>query len=197
MEKICAAHAMSWSIELEKGLRSKIPGNSVESIQQFGPRLKQWSEEPQLTMPVCNLFGLVPGEDRLFADATLLRLADAFVAGDKVTRTSVIRVFLSTHRHCKRKDGQAHGIFSNMNMKSKLELLRRVKVMLSAECVESRALTLVLFGCWADITKDVAEIRYAILSTLTSCHVLEVRLKHHCLQPDASLRFLMTLDLFS
>ena len=48
--------------------------------------------------------------------------------------------------------------------------------LLNAKCIESRALTLILFGCWADITKDIAEIRHAILSALVSCHVLEVRL---------------------
>ena len=142
----------------------------------MGQRLKQWSTEPQLTMPVYSMLGLVPGEDRLFADAILLRLADAFVTGDNVTKIAIINVFLSTVRQCKTKHARAHGIFSNMSMEIRLELLRRVKALLNAKCIESRALTLILFGCWADITKDIAEIRHAILSALVSCHVLEVRL---------------------
>ncbi|XP_048495276.1 uncharacterized protein LOC104908123 isoform X2 [Beta vulgaris subsp. vulgaris] len=175
MEKIPAACAMGWSIELEKGLRSRKPGHSIEAINLIGPRLKQWSREPQTTMAVYNMYALVPGEDRLFADTILLRLADAFVSGNRETKISVMRVFLSILRQCKRNDRQAHGIFTNMSLENRLELLRRVKVVLTAESVESRALTLVLLGCWADIATDVAEIRHAILSTLLSCHVLEVK----------------------
>lgn len=142
----------------------------------MGPKIKQWSIEPQLTIPVYSMLGLVPGEDRLFADAILLRLADAFVTGDDVTKIAVINVFLSSVRQCKTKHAREHGIFSDMSMEIRLELLRRVKALLNAECIESRALAFILFGCWADIAKDIAEIRHAILSTLVSSHVLEVRL---------------------
>ncbi|XP_021732574.1 uncharacterized protein LOC110699362 [Chenopodium quinoa] len=175
MEKISATFAMGWSIELEKGLRSRKPGNPIESINLIGPRLKQWCMEPQPTLAMYNMFSLVPGEDRLFADAILLRLADTFVSGDRDMKISVIRVFLSILRHCKRKDGQALGFFSNMDEDNKMEYLRRVKVVLTAESVESRALALILLGCCAELAKDVAEIRHAILSALYSCHILEVK----------------------
>ncbi|KNA11327.1 hypothetical protein SOVF_136250 isoform B [Spinacia oleracea] len=175
MEKISAAWAMGWSIELEKGLRSRKPGYSIESINLIGPRLKQWSKEPQPTLAVYNMYGLAPGEDRVFADAILLRLADAFVSGDKDTKISVIRVLLSIPRHYKTKDSQPHGIFSNLSEENKMEFLRRFKAVLSAENVESRALSLILLGCCAELAYDVVEIRHTILSDLFSCHVLEVR----------------------
>ncbi|KAF9611110.1 hypothetical protein IFM89_027003 [Coptis chinensis] len=37
-------------------------------------------------MRISNIYGLVLGEDRLFANVVLLRLADAFKSGDKHTR---------------------------------------------------------------------------------------------------------------
>ncbi|KAF2302761.1 hypothetical protein GH714_006212 [Hevea brasiliensis] len=99
MERISAACAMEWSIELEKALRSKKPGQAVKAIQQIGSRLQQWNREPKPTMAVYNMFGLVLGEDRLFANTIILRLADAFRLGDKDTRLSVVRVFLSVFRN--------------------------------------------------------------------------------------------------
>ncbi|XP_057540914.1 uncharacterized protein LOC130818741 isoform X2 [Amaranthus tricolor] len=174
MEKISAACAMSWSIELEIGLRSRKPGKAIGSINMIGRRLKQWNREPLPTMAAYNMYGLVLGEDRLFADAILLRLVDAFVSGDKDIKISVIRVFL-TLRHSKTQDRETRGIFSDMSEENKLELLRRVKVVLSSDIVEFRALALILLGCCAEIAKDVAEIRYAILSSLSSSYVLEAK----------------------
>ena len=56
------------------------------------------------------------------------------------------------------------------------ELLRRVKDVFEAGDIESRAMALVLFGCWADFAKDSAEIRYLVLSSMVSSYVSEVRL---------------------
>ncbi|KAL2896973.1 Integrator complex subunit 7 [Bienertia sinuspersici] len=176
MEKISAACAMGWNIELEKGLRSNKPGHPLESINLIGPRLKQWSRDLQLTRAAYDMYGLVPGEDRLFADAILLRLADAFVSGDKDVKISVLRVLLSIHKHCKSKDRRANGMFSNMSKENRLEFLRRVKVVLTTDNVESRALVFYLFGCCAEIVNDIPEVRLAILSTLLSTHALEVRI---------------------
>ncbi|XP_065849800.1 uncharacterized protein [Euphorbia lathyris] len=99
MEKISAACAMEWSMELEKALRSKKPGQAVKAIQQIGERLQLLSREPKPTMAVYNMFGLVAGEDRLFANAILLRLADAFRLGDNDTRRCIVRVFLSEFKN--------------------------------------------------------------------------------------------------
>ncbi|KAK9100187.1 hypothetical protein Scep_023617 [Stephania cephalantha] len=54
-------------------------------------------------------------------------------------------------------------------------MLRRVKTVFDVGDVESRALALRLLGCWAHIAKDNADIRYMILSSFGSCHVLEVK----------------------
>ncbi|KAA8537246.1 hypothetical protein F0562_027067 [Nyssa sinensis] len=175
MERTSAACAMEWSIELDKGLRSKRPGQSVEAIIQIGPRLQQWNREPVLTITEYNLFGLVPGEERLFANAILLRLADAFSTGDKHTKLCVVKVFLSELRHRKKRTKHTYGILSKGSLESQLELLRKVKIVFDTGNFESRSLALVLFGCWADFAKDCAEIRYLILSSLVSSHVLEVK----------------------
>lgn len=152
-------------------------GLSIETILQTGPRLERWSREPEPTMAVYNMFGLVPGEDRLFANTILLRLADAFRLGDKHTKFAVVRIFLSEYRHrVKKKKSKGHkGILSKVRVQNQLELLTRVKVVFDTGDVESRALALALFGCWADFAKDSAQIRYLILSSLVSSHVLEVR----------------------
>jgi integrator complex subunit 7 len=153
-------------------------GQPVEAILQIGPRLEHWSREPEPSMVVNDMFGLVPGEDRLFANTILLRLADAFRIGDKDTKLAVVKIFLSEYRHRnKRKKSNGNkGILSKARVHNHLELLTRVKVVFDTGDVESKALALALFGCWADFAKDSAQIRYLILSSLVSSHVLEVRL---------------------
>lgn len=128
-------------------------------------------------MAVYNMFGLIPGEDRLFANTILLRLADAFRLGDKETRLSVVRVFLLQlkNRGKMLKTKQYKGILSKDRVHNHLELLKRVKIVFDTGDVESRAMSLVLFGCWADFAKDSAHIRYIILSSMVSSDVLEVR----------------------
>lgn len=179
MEKISAACAMDWSIDLEKSLRSKIPGRPVEAILQAGQRLEQWSSEPEPTMSVYSMYGLVPGEERLFANAILLRLADAFQSGDREIMRAVVRVFRRLRR-CgrKRRRGSADavvGILSKGRVNNPTELLTRVKFVFDGGDVESRAMALVIFGCCADFAKDSAHVRYLVLSSLVSSEVLEVQ----------------------
>ncbi|KAF8013294.1 hypothetical protein BT93_I1210 [Corymbia citriodora subsp. variegata] len=173
MEKISAACAMDWSIDLEKSLRSKIPGRPVEAILQAGQRLEQWSSEPETTASVCSMYGLVPGEERLFANAILLRLADAFVSGDREIKHAVVRVFRRL-RGCGRKRS-GEGILSKGRVSNPTEVLTRVKVVFDGGDVESRAMALVIFGCCADFAKDSAHVRYLVLSSLVSSEVLEVQ----------------------
>ncbi|GAB4858024.1 hypothetical protein Ancab_015927 [Ancistrocladus abbreviatus] len=175
MEKVAAACLMDWSIELEKGLRSRKPGQPIESVMKAGCRLKKWSNGPKLSMVICNMFGLDPGEDRLFVDGMLLRLASAFASGDKDMRICIVKVFKSELRPRDFRSRQKNGIFSTMCVENQKELLRRVIVVLHSGDVESRALTLALFGCLADIVKDIPEIRFAIFSSLISSHVFEVK----------------------
>ncbi|XP_054803674.1 uncharacterized protein LOC129306901 isoform X2 [Prosopis cineraria] len=176
MERTCAASAMKWSIQLEKGLRSKKIGGSIEAILRFGPQLQQWSREPESNIAANSMFDLVAGEDRLFANAILLRLADVFASGDKETRLAIVRVFLSELKHRgKMKRKQYKGLLSKARVPNHLELLRRVKSVFESGTEESKALALVLFGCWADFSQDNAHIRYLILSSLVSPHALLVK----------------------
>ncbi|KAL9322668.1 hypothetical protein ACSQ67_010721 [Phaseolus vulgaris] len=171
MEPTCAARAMEWSIQLEMGLRSAKPGALVKAILEMEPRLWQWSIEPESGVASCAMLGLVPGEDRIFANAILSCLADAFRGGDIETRLSVVRVFLSEWKHRnKEKTKQCKGLLSEARVANHLELLNRVKSVFDSGDLESKALALVLFGCWADFLKDNAQIRYLIFSSLVSAH---------------------------
>ncbi|GLT98859.1 hypothetical protein SLE2022_163350 [Rubroshorea leprosula] len=177
MEKISAACAMEWSIQLEKALRSKNRARAIEAILETVSRLKRWSQEPEAKQAVCSMFSLVPGEDRLFANTILLRLADAFRVGDREIRKSIVIVFLSNHRQRRRNELKKgiKGILSKGRVQNHVELLSRVKAVFETGDVESRALALILFGCWADFAKDSAEIRYLVLSSMVSSSVPEVK----------------------
>lgn len=151
-------------------------GRCIEAIYQIGQRLEQWSGEPESTMVVYNMFGLVPGEDRLFANTIFLRLVDSFQLGNERTRVTIVRIFLSLLKHCrnKKKNKQMNGVLSKSRVQNHIELLKRVKSVFDSGDAESRALALVLFGCWADFAKDSAQTRYLVLSSLVSSNVLEV-----------------------
>ncbi|XP_057441641.1 uncharacterized protein LOC130733462 isoform X2 [Lotus japonicus] len=175
MEPTCAACAMEWSIQLEKGLRSSKPGVPVKAILKLGPHLQLWSREFESGIDSNAIFGLVPGEDRLFANAILLRLADAFRGGDKEIRFSIVRVFLFERKHRDNgKHKQCKGLLSKAIVANHLEMLKRVKSVFQNGDSESKALALVLFGCWADFANDNVQIRYLILSSLVSTHDCEV-----------------------
>ncbi|KAL8241999.1 hypothetical protein R6Q59_012301 [Mikania micrantha] len=177
MERTPAACAMEWGIQLDKGLRSNNPAKRKEAIQEVGARLEWWSKVPELSMAEYDMFGLVPGEDKLFANAIFLRLADTFVSGDKHTKLCVVKIFMSElkHRKTKSSDRKNTDFFSKYKVPNHLELLKRIKLCFNSGDEEVRAMSLVLFGCWSDFAKDNAEIRYLILSCIVSCHVLEVK----------------------
>ncbi|CAN1225587.1 Integrator complex subunit 7, partial [Linum grandiflorum] len=174
MEKISAASAMEWSIELDKSLRSKKPGQAVKAVQLTGQRLQQWDQEPEPTTAAYKIFGLVPGEERLFLNSILLKLADAFRLGDKDLKVSVVRVFLTLFKK-RRKTQRYKGILFKANICNPLELVKKVKDLYDTGDLELRVLALVLFGCWADFAKDNAHVRYLILSSCVSSDVLEVK----------------------
>nr|XP_027125674.1 uncharacterized protein LOC113742147 isoform X1 [Coffea arabica]XP_027125675.1 uncharacterized protein LOC113742147 isoform X1 [Coffea arabica]XP_027125676.1 uncharacterized protein LOC113742147 isoform X1 [Coffea arabica]XP_027125677.1 uncharacterized protein LOC113742147 isoform X1 [Coffea arabica]XP_027125678.1 uncharacterized protein LOC113742147 isoform X1 [Coffea arabica]XP_027125679.1 uncharacterized protein LOC113742147 isoform X1 [Coffea arabica]XP_027125680.1 uncharacterized prot len=177
MEKIPAASAMEWSIDLEKGLRSKSPGKCIEAILEIGSRLEWWNRESRISVAEYKIFHLIPGEDKLFANAILLRLADAFRVGDKRIKTCIVKVFREELKSRRRRSGRKveDGILSKKKLENYLEILRRVKVVFDEGDVEERALALYLFGCWADFAKDSADVRYVILSSVVSDDVLEVK----------------------
>ncbi|XP_047308755.1 uncharacterized protein LOC124912233 isoform X1 [Impatiens glandulifera] len=176
MEKTSAARAIEWNIDLEKSLRSNKPGQDLEAINQMGPRLEQWCREPEVNMSESNMFGLIHGEEKLFANAILLRLADAFTSENKQIQASVVKLFLYLWKNCKKKGyNQLDRVMSKLSLMNRVELLRRVKVVFDGGDTESRALALTFFGCCACIAKERAEIRYLILSSLMSSDVLEVK----------------------
>ncbi|KAL0372869.1 UNVERIFIED_CONTAM: hypothetical protein Scaly_0968500 [Sesamum calycinum] len=172
MEKSPAACAMDWSIQLEKSLRSQKPGKSIEALEEIGRRLEWWNSESELRFAEYCMFRLIPGEDKLFLNAIFLRLADAFRLGNKQIKNGVVKLFL---RMKKRKKRNGEGILSKGKLENYLELLIRVKEVFDKGDAEERALALLLFGCWAYFSKDCADIRYIILSSLVSGDVLEVK----------------------
>ncbi|KAL6279495.1 hypothetical protein ACE6H2_016376 [Prunus campanulata] len=174
MERNSAACVMEWSIELEKSLRSKKPGRSLEGISEISPRLQQLSEEPDPSPAVYHLFDLIPGEDNLFSNAIILRLANAFEFGDKHTRVCIVKAFLFEYRK-RNKRKEYKGVLCETRVHMWAELLRRVKVVFDNEDVEDRASALGLFGCWAHFGKQSASMRYLVLSSMVSSHVLEVQ----------------------
>ncbi|WOH13162.1 hypothetical protein DCAR_0832671 [Daucus carota subsp. sativus] len=173
MERIPAACAMEWSIELEKSLRSTTD-KSLKTIKQLESKLNWWNSEPRLTAAEYNFFNLLPGEDNLYANAILFRLIDAFSRRDKHFKLCIAKVFMSEFKH-RKKRGSADGVLSRNRFVNYLELFRRVKLVFEIGDVEVRSLCLSLFGCWANFAHDNAEIRYIILSSLVSGDVLEVK----------------------
>ncbi|KAH6790642.1 hypothetical protein C2S51_005648 [Perilla frutescens var. frutescens] len=172
MERTPAACAMDWTIQLQKDLRSQKPGKSIEALDEIGRRLEWWNREPKLTFAEYRMFGLIPGEDKLFLNSIFLRLADAFRSGNKQSKKCVVRIFLRMKRREKR-DGR--GVLTKENLENYLELLTRVKEVFDKGDAEERALSLLLLGCWAYLAKDCPDIRYIVLSSLVAGDVLEVK----------------------
>lgn len=177
MEKVPVASAMEWSIQLEKGLRSKNPGKSVEEILKFGQRLKLLNKNPKVGMVEHQVFDLIPGEDKLFINTICLRLADAFRSGSKEIKSCVVKVFLEVFKSRRKRDSCSKSAGGSIldKLDNKLELLKRVKIVFDNGDVEDRALALVLFGCCASFAKDSADIRYGVFSGLRSNHIHEVK----------------------
>ncbi|GAB2254825.1 hypothetical protein Droror1_Dr00008603 [Drosera rotundifolia] len=106
---------------------------------------------------MCNMFDMVPGEERLFADGILLRLATTFVSGDRDTRICVVKAFYSAFRRCGKKGRGEYLILTMMSSDNKRELLRRVRAVFYDGNVESRALCLICFGCLSVIAKKCSQ----------------------------------------
>ncbi|KAM5553400.1 hypothetical protein ABKV19_025555 [Rosa sericea] len=174
MERNSAACVMEWSIELEKALRSTKPGRKLEAILEIGPKLVRLSREPECSPVIYHMFDLIPGEDKLFSNAIVLRLANAFETGDKHTRLCILKAFLYEYRK-RNKRKEYRGVLSKTEANVQIEFLGRVKVVFDSGDVEDRALALGLFGCWAHFAKDSPSIRYLVLSSMVSPHTLEVK----------------------
>ncbi|KAL0921275.1 hypothetical protein M5K25_008333 [Dendrobium thyrsiflorum] len=175
MEKISAACAMEWSIELEKGLRSKKPGHRIEAIKRIGHKLQQWSMEPSITLAISDVYNMVPGEDILFANTIILRLADAFCNGDMEVRRCILKVFLVELQHITKKGKNYDGILARKRMPNYLELLKRLLTVYDSGDLEAKCLTLRMFGCWAGLATDSSHICFLIHKSMQSNHDLEVK----------------------
>lgn len=148
----------------------------IRAIEQMGPILQKWSTEPNITRAIADMYDLEPGEDRLFANTILLRLADAFMRGDNYTRRCIVKVFLFELTRISKEGKRYNGILAKRRVPNSIELLKRVKVVYDTGDTEAKALALRLFGCWADFAKDSAHIRYIILLSLQSSNISEVKL---------------------
>ncbi|KAI4375742.1 hypothetical protein MLD38_013573 [Melastoma candidum] len=146
MEKISAACAMDWSIALEKSLRSKIPGKPIEGILLIGQNLERWCFEPESQMTACNID----------------------------VKMAIVRVFRRLRRK-RMKMRNKVWMLSKQRVSNAPELLKRVKVVFDTGNAELRSMALVMFGCWADFSKDSAHVRYLILSSMVSSEELEVK----------------------
>ena len=153
---------------------------AVEAILETGGKLEQWSKEPESAIAVYNLFGLVPEEDKLFSNTILLRLVDAFCVGDKLIKLAVVRVFMSMFKLSRGKNvnESASWFLSKGRVHNHLELLTRVKNVYDKGDTESKALALILFGCWRDFASEFAPVRYLVFSSMVSPHDLEVSIVH-------------------
>ncbi|KAL6850192.1 hypothetical protein ACP4OV_020819 [Aristida adscensionis] len=166
MEKIPAASAMDWTIDLDRGLRSRHHATRTRALEAAGPRLRHLCASPAAPAPVASAFGALPGEARLFAETMLLRLASEFMAGDAALRARVVRTLLTA---------RARGGLAGVRVAEPDQLLRRVKAVYDAGSVRDRALALRVFGCLADIAKDSVHVRSLILSSLGAPSAVEVK----------------------
>ncbi|PQQ17477.1 uncharacterized protein Pyn_12435 [Prunus yedoensis var. nudiflora] len=73
------------------------------ALQEISPRLQQLSKGPDPSTAIYHLFDLVLGEDKLFSNAIILRLANAFEFGDKHTRVCIVKAFLFEYRKRNKK----------------------------------------------------------------------------------------------
>lgn len=146
-------------------------GKSIEALEEIGKRFERWNNESKLTVSDYRVFGLIPGEDKLFLNAIFLHLVDAFRLGNKEIKNGVVKIFLRMRRR-KNRDGE--GILSKGKLDNHVEFLSKVKEVFDTGNVEERALCLRLFGCWACFSKDCVDIRYILLSSLVSDDVREV-----------------------
>ncbi|RLN24085.1 uncharacterized protein C2845_PM07G03860 [Panicum miliaceum] len=158
---------MDWSIDLDRGLRSRHHATRVHALDAAGPRLRQLCACPTAPAPVASAFGVLPGEARVFAETMLLRLATEFRNADGAMRARIVRVLLSATG--------GRGALAGARIAEPDQLLRRVKAVYDAGTARDRALALREFGCLAEVAKDSVHVRSLILSSLGASSALEVK----------------------
>ncbi|BBN06107.1 integrator complex subunit 7 [Marchantia polymorpha subsp. ruderalis] len=92
--EIAAGKALQWNVDFDRGLRSVKPGAQCEAVMKLGPQLVRWSQNCMVTASSANIFKLEAGQDRVFANAILLRLADTFRTGTNFMRVCILKVLM-------------------------------------------------------------------------------------------------------
>ncbi|KAF8762139.1 hypothetical protein HU200_009683 [Digitaria exilis] len=170
MERIPAASAMDWSIDLDRGLRSRHHATRVGALDAAAPRLRQLCAcaASPAPAPVASAYGVLPGEARVFAETMLLRLATEFrTAADGAMRARVVRTLLAA--------AGGRGVLVGARVAEPEQLLRRVKVVYDTGSARDKALALRVFGCLAEVAEDSVHVRSLILSSLGASSALEVK----------------------
>ncbi|CAM0905563.1 unnamed protein product [Alopecurus aequalis] len=168
MERMPAAMAkaaMDWSIDLDRGLRSRHLGTRLQAVDAAATRIHELSACPAVPEAVASASGVLSAEPRVFAETMLLRLATEFgAAADDSIRARIVRALLPT------KGG-------GWGMAEPEKILRRVAAAHGATAGSARArvLALRMFGCLADLAKDSVHVRSLILSGLRSSDASEVK----------------------
>lgn len=97
MERIPVASAMDWSIDLDRGLRSRHLGTRLQAVDAAAPRIRELSAYPAVPEAVAYASGFLPAEPSVFAETMLLRLATEFrAAADDSIRTRIVHALLPT-----------------------------------------------------------------------------------------------------
>ncbi|CAL4964598.1 unnamed protein product [Urochloa decumbens] len=169
MERIPAASAMDWSIDLDRGLRSRHHATRLRALEDAGLRLRQLCAcaGAAAPAPVASAYGVLPGEARVFAETMLLRLATEFRTAEGAMRARVVRTLLTA--------AGRRGSLAGARVAEPDQLLRRVKAVYDTGSARDRALALRVFGCLAEVAKDSVHVRSLILSSLGVSSALEVK----------------------
>ncbi|KAF8723999.1 hypothetical protein HU200_021005 [Digitaria exilis] len=170
MERIPAASAMDWSVDLDRGLRSRHHATRVGALDAAAPRLRELCACAAVPAPapVASAYGVLPGEARVFAETMLLRLATEFrTAADVSMRARVVRTLLAAA-------AGARGVLAGARVADPDQLLRRVKAVYDTGSARDRALALRVFGCLAEVAEDSVHVRSLILSSLGASTALEI-----------------------
>lgn len=163
---ICIALKIWWWVDA---------GAPFEAILKSGPRMLWWSEEPIASAPIAALYKLDAGQDKMFTNAMVQRLAEAFRTGTNATRVCILKVFLLVSKGSKHsKDPAGSGLLRKERIANYPEVLRRVKAVMDSGDATARALALRMIGCLGEIAADSVDIHRHVIEALESPHQKEV-----------------------
>ncbi|KAL5228225.1 hypothetical protein ABZP36_016490 [Zizania latifolia] len=175
MDKFPAASAMQWSIDLDRGLRSRHPATRLHALDAVALRLRDLGASPAVPAAVASAFGVLPAEPRLFAQTMVLRLATEFRSADNVVRARIVRSLLIEYRELATKGRAYDGALARPRVAEPDQVLRRVKAVYDTGCPQARALALRMFGCLAHLAEDSVHVRSLLLSSLSSSSAAEAK----------------------